>query len=145
MEAANRGAADAGALTVGYNIRLPHEQQPNPYSTADLTFQFHYFAMRKMHLAMRANGLVVFPGGFGTLDELFEILTLLQTQKISPLPVVLFDRKFWTGLINFDTMVREGMIEREDLKLFSYAENAEEIWSNLVKSGLAMHAVRKSG
>jgi uncharacterized protein (TIGR00730 family) len=101
--------------------------------------------MRKMHLAMRANGLVVFPGGFGTLDELFEILTLLQTEKISPLPVVLFDRKYWTSLINFDTMVREGMIEREDLKLFSYAENAEEIWTNLVKAGLAMHAVRKPG
>jgi len=142
MEAANRGAADAGALTVGFNIRLPHEQEPNPYSTPELTFLFHYFAMRKMHLAMRANGLVVFPGGFGTLDELFEILTLLQTQKISPLPVVLFDRKYWTSLISFDTMVREGMIEREDLKLFSYAENAEEIWTNLIKSGLAMHSVR---
>jgi uncharacterized protein (TIGR00730 family) len=145
MEAANRGAADAGALSVGFNIRLPHEQQPNPYSTPDLTFQFHYFAMRKMHLAMRANGLVVFPGGFGTLDELFEILTLLQTQKIARLPVVLFDSGFWSKLVNFDTLVDEGMIEREDLRLFSYAESAEEIWTQLLKSGLSMHAVRSGG
>jgi hypothetical protein len=145
MEAANRGAADAGALTVGFNIRLPHEQEPNPYSTPDLTFQFHYFAMRKMHLAMRANGLVVFPGGYGTLDELFEILTLLQTEKIGKLPVVLFDQRFWSSVINFDHLVDEGMIVPEDLKLFSYAESAEEIWSNLVTSGLSMHAVRSGG
>ena len=145
MEAANRGAADAGALSVGFNIRLPHEQDPNPYSTADLTFQFHYFAMRKMHLAMRANGLVVFPGGFGTLDELFEMLTLLQTEKIGNLPVVLFDRKFWTSLVNFDHLVDEGMIVPEDLRLFSYAESAEEIWSTMLKSGLSMHAVRSGG
>lgn len=142
MEAANRGADDAGALSVGFNIRLPQEQHPNPYSTPDLTFQFHYFAMRKMHLAMRANGLVVFPGGFGTLDELFEILTLLQTQKVSNLPVVLFDRKYWTKLISFDVMVKECMIEREDLQLFSYAESAEEVWSNLSSKGLAGHANR---
>ena len=145
MEAANRGAADAGALSVGFNIRLPHEQEPNPYSTAELTFQFHYFAMRKMHLAMRANGLVVFPGGFGTLDELFEMLTLLQTDKIAPLPVVLFDRSFWTSLVNFDVLVDKGMIVAEDLKLFSYAESAEEIWSNMIASGLSMHAVRSGG
>ena len=145
MEAANRGAADAGALTVGYNIRLPHEQEPNAYSTPDLTFQFHYFAMRKMHLAMRANGLVVFPGGYGTLDELFEILTLLQTEKIGKLPVVLFDQGFWSKVVNFDHLVDEGMIVAEDLKLFSYAESAEEIWSNLLASGLSMHAVRSGG
>lgn len=142
MEAANRGADDAGALSVGFNIRLPHEQYPNAYSTPDLTFQFHYFAMRKMHLAMRANGLVVFPGGFGTLDELFEILTLLQTQKITKLPVVLFERHFWTSLIDFEAMVKEGVIEREDLQLFSYAESAEEIWSNLAAGGLARRANR---
>ena len=145
MEAANRGAADAGALSVGFNIRLPHEQDPNPYSTADLTFQFHYFAMRKMHLAMRANGLVVFPGGFGTLDELFEMLTLLQTQKIAKLPVILFDRSFWSRLVNFDLLVEQGMIVEEDLKLFNYAESAEEIWSNMIKAGLSMHAVRSGG
>jgi uncharacterized protein (TIGR00730 family) len=143
MEAANRGAADAGALSVGFNIRLPYEQQPNVYSTAELTFQFHYFAMRKMHLAMRANGLVVFPGGFGTLDELFEILTLLQTEKIGRLPVVLFDRRFWTGLVDFDRLVGEGMIVRKDLRLFSYADSAEEIWENMVAGGLSMHAVRR--
>lgn len=145
MEAANRGAADAGALSVGFNIRLPHEQEPNPYSTADLTFQFHYFAMRKMHLAMRANGLVVFPGGFGTLDELFEILTLRQTEKIGHLPVVLFDRRFWTNLVNFDHLVDEGMIVPGDLKLFSYAESAEEIWSTMINAGLSMNAVRSGG
>jgi uncharacterized protein (TIGR00730 family) len=145
MEAANRGAADAGALSVGFNIRLPHEQEPNPYSTADLTFQFHYFAMRKMHLAMRANGLVVFPGGFGTLDELFELLTLRQTEKIGHLPIVLFDRNFWTSLVNFDVLVDRGMIVPEDLKLFSYAESAEEIWTNMLNAGLSMHAVRSGG
>jgi uncharacterized protein (TIGR00730 family) len=138
MEAANRGASDAGALSVGFNIRLPHEQLPNRYSTPALTFQFHYFAMRKMHLAMRANGLVVFPGGFGTLDELFEILTLRQTGKSRKLPVVLFDRDYWERVVNFDVMVEEGMIERADLKSFSFAETAEEIWSNLVAGGLAM-------
>lgn len=143
MEAANRGAADAGALSVGFNIRLPHEQEPNSYSTADLTFQFHYFAMRKMHLAMRANGLVVFPGGFGTLDELFEILTLLQTGKVAHLPVVLFDKAYWTRLINFDVMIEEGVIEPDDLKLFRFAETAEEVWQNLVASGLAMHNLRR--
>ncbi len=136
MEAANRGAADAGAPSIGFNIRLPHEQLPNPYSTPSLTFQFHYFAMRKMHLAMRAKGLVVFPGGFGTLDELFEILTLRQTGKVNGLPVVLFDRAYWTRLINFDVLVDEKMIERKDLKLFSFADSAEEIWRQLVKGGV---------
>lgn len=143
MEAANLGASEAGALSVGFNIRLPHEQEPNAYSTPDLTFQFHYFAMRKMHLAMRANGLVVFPGGFGTLDELFEILTLLQTGKVGHVPVVLFDESYWTRLINFEVMIEEGVIDRADLKLFRYAENAEGIWKSLVASGLTMHNLRK--
>ena len=138
MEAANRGAADAGAPSIGFNIQLPHEQGPNSYSTPDLTFQFHYFAMRKMHLAMRANGLVVFPGGFGTLDEMFEILTLRQTGKVEGLPVVLFDRDYWTRVINFDALVETEMIERDDLKLFSFAEDAEEIWTRLVDGGLKL-------
>ncbi|MFM9862727.1 MAG: TIGR00730 family Rossman fold protein [Micropepsaceae bacterium] len=136
MEAANRGAADAGAPSVGFNIQLPHEQGPNRYSTPELTFQFHYFAMRKMHLAMRASGLVVFPGGFGTLDELFEILTLCQTGKMEGVPVVLFDRTYWTSVINFEALVDAGMIERKDLSLFSYAEDPEEIWTKLVAGGL---------
>ena len=138
MEAANRGAADAGAPSIGFNIQLPHEQGPNSYSTPGLTFQFHYFAMRKMHLAMRANGLVVFPGGFGTLDEMFEILTLRQTGKVDALPVVLFDRDYWTRVINFDALVETEMIERDDLKLFSFAEDAEEIWTRLVAGGLKL-------
>ena len=144
MEAANRGAAEAGALSIGFNIRLPHEQFPNEYSTPDLTFQFHYFAMRKMHLAMRANGLVVFPGGFGTLDELFELLTLRQTGKIASLPVVLFDHHYWTRVINFDVLQEEGMIEKADLGLFSFAETAEEIWSHLIAGGLqTQHQAKK--
>ncbi len=138
MEAANRGASEAGAQSIGFNIRLPQEQYPNTYSTPELTFQFHYFAMRKMHLAMRANGLVVFPGGFGTMDELFEILTLRQTEKVDRLPVVLFDRAYWTSVINFDALMDEGMIEKADLKLFSFAENAEQIWTQLAGAGLAI-------
>ncbi|WP_342363517.1 TIGR00730 family Rossman fold protein [Terrarubrum flagellatum] len=129
MEAANRGARDAGAPTIGLNITLPHEQEPNAYSTPELTFNFHYFAMRKMHLAMRAIGLVVFPGGFGTFDELFEILTLRQTGKMPPpCPVVLFDRAYWSKLINFDVLLEEGFIAADNLKLFSFAETAEEAW-----------------
>jgi uncharacterized protein (TIGR00730 family) len=143
MEAANRGAAEAGAPSIGFNIRLPHEQEPNRYSTPELTFQFHYFAMRKMHLAMRANGLVVFPGGFGTLDELFEMLTLRQTGKVNGVPVVLFDRAYWTRLINFEALVDEEMIAPDDLSLFSYAEDAEEIWSRLVAGGLKVPAPSK--
>src|SRR3954466_1528203 len=117
MEAANRGAFDVGAPSIGFNITLPHEQEPNAYSTPDLTFRFHYFAMRKMHLAMRANALVVFPGGFGTLDELFEILTLRQTGKAPPIPVVLVDEAYWRGLINFDLMLDHGMIAESDFDL----------------------------
>lgn len=140
MEAANRGASEAGALSIGFNIRLPKEQKPNPYSTPSLTFQFHYFAMRKMHLAMRANGLVVFPGGFGTLDELFEILTLRQTGKIDGMPVVLVDRDYWTRVINFDALLDHGMIDKKDLKLFSFADNAEQIWQSLVNGGLKVRS-----
>ena len=136
MEAANRGASDAGAPSIGFNITLPHEQFPNPYSTPELTFRFHYFGMRKMHLAMRANALVVFPGGFGTLDELFEILTLRQTGKSPPIPVVLFDEAYWRSVINFDAMVAEGMVAPEDLNLFKFAENAEAVWQSLLDCGL---------
>ena len=116
MEAANRGAADVGAPSIGFNIRLPREQEPNAYSTPDLTFQFHYFAMRKMHLAMRAAALVVFPGGFGTMDELFEVLNLVQTGKMRPLPIVCFDRRYWTEVVDFDLLADEGMVARDDLE-----------------------------
>jgi uncharacterized protein (TIGR00730 family) len=136
MEAANRGAADVGAPSIGFNISLPHEQAPNPYSTTELTFRFHYFGMRKMHLAMRANALVVFPGGFGTLDELFELLTLRQTGKSPPLPIVLFDKAYWQALINFQLLIDNGMINAGDLELFQYAETAEEIWACLASAGL---------
>jgi uncharacterized protein (TIGR00730 family) len=140
MEAANRGAADAGAPSIGYNITLPKEQQPNAYSTPELTFQFHYFAMRKMHLAMRANGLVVFPGGFGTMDELFEILTLAQTQKMAAVPIVLFDESYWRRMINFDALVDEGMIGAEELALFEFADTPEAAWEALARRGLKAHS-----
>lgn len=136
MEAANRGAADVGAPSIGFNISLPREQGPNPYSTPELTFRFHYFAMRKMHLAMRANALVVFPGGFGTLDELFEILTLRQTDKAPPIPVVLFDEAYWRSVINFDALLAAGMVEPADLKIFRFAETPEQIWAELLDCGL---------
>ncbi len=136
MEAANRGASEVGAPTIGFNITLPHEQEPNSYSTPGLTFLFHYFAMRKMHLAMRANALVVFPGGFGTFDELFELLTLCQTNKMKQLPIVLFDKEYWSKAINFEYLAEVGMIHAEDLNLFSYAETAEETWDILVEKGI---------
>jgi uncharacterized protein (TIGR00730 family) len=139
MEAVSRGAWEVGAPAIGFNIMLPHEQEPNAYLTPDLTFNFHYFAMRKMHLAMRANALVVFPGGFGTLDEMFEILTLHQTGKVSSVPVVLFDRAYWSKLVNFEFLVEEGMIEERDLLLFSFANDYEELWTTLVKRGLVEH------
>jgi len=138
MEAANRGASDAGAPSIGFNITLPHEQEPNPYSTPDLTFRFHYFAMRKMHLAMRAHALVVFPGGFGTLDELFEILTLRQTGKAPPLPIVLFDKGYWQSIIKFDALQEHGMVNPEDRKLVNFAEDAEDTWTTLVENGLIL-------
>jgi uncharacterized protein (TIGR00730 family) len=136
MEAANRGAADAGAPSIGFNITLPHEQAPNAYSTPELTFRFHYFAMRKMHLAMRANALVVFPGGFGTLDELFEILTLRQTGKAPPLPTVLFDKAYWQSVIKFDALLEHGMVSEQDRSLVHFAGSAEEVWTTLVENGL---------
>ena len=139
MEAANRGAADAGAPSIGFNISLPHEQEPNAYSTTDLTFRFHYFAMRKMHLAMRANALAVFPGGFGTLDELFEILTLQQTRKAPPMPIVLFGKSYWQGVVNFQGMVEAGMLAAEDLELFDIVDDAEEAWSIMTRRGLKAH------
>lgn len=139
MEAVSRGAWEAGAPAIGFNIRLPREQEPNAYLTPDLTFNFHYFAMRKMHLAMRANALVVFPGGFGTLDELFEILTLHQTGKVSSVPVVLFDRSYWSKLVNFEYLVEGGMIDPADLTLFGFANDYEELWATLVKRGLREH------
>ncbi|MBI1341089.1 TIGR00730 family Rossman fold protein [bacterium] len=137
MEAANLGATDAGAPSIGFNITLPHEQEPNAYSTPDLTFRFHYFAMRKMHLAMRANALVVFPGGFGTMDELFEVLTLRQTQKIGqPIPIIMFDRAFWNKAVNFQAFVDAGTINPADLDLFSYADTAFDAWSQLERAGV---------
>jgi hypothetical protein len=131
MEAANRGAWDAGRPTIGLNISLPHEQYPNPYITPDLCFQFHYFALRKMHFLLRTRALVVFPGGFGTFDELFETLTLIQTRKIRPIPVVLVGREYWQQAFNVDFLVDEGVIDEEDRELFWYAETAEEIWQGI--------------
>ena len=126
MEAANRGAHDVHAVSAGFNITLPMEQEPNPYMSPELCFQFHYFAMRKMHFLMRAVALVAFPGGFGTLDELFEALTLVQTQKVASMPIVLVGKEFWSQLIDFELMVAEGVISPEDLMLFTIVETAEE-------------------
>ncbi|HKQ98036.1 MAG TPA: TIGR00730 family Rossman fold protein [Candidatus Polarisedimenticolia bacterium] len=131
MEAANRGAYDVGAKTVGLNITLPHEQYPNPYITPELCFQFHYFALRKMHFMMRAKAMVIFPGGYGTLDELFEALTLVQTGKVSSLPIILFGKKWWSKLINFNFLRDEGVIAPQDLDLFRFAETAEEAWEKI--------------
>lgn len=128
MEAANRGADDVKAKSIGLNITLPHEQRPNPYITPELCFQFRYFAMRKMHFLIRAKALVAFPGGFGTLDELFETLTLLQTGKTENVMVVLVGRDFWERLINWQLLVENGLIGQEDLRLFHYAETAQEAW-----------------
>lgn len=128
MEAANRGAHDTGAMNVGLNIALPHEQNGNPYITPSLSFKFHYFALRKMHFMMRAKALVAFPGGFGTLDELFEVLTLVQTGKAKPVPIVLFGTAFWKKLINFEAMVEEGTISPQDLGLFLYTDDPQEAW-----------------
>lgn len=128
MEAANRGAADEGRDSIGLNIVLPHEQAPNRYVTPDLSFQFHYFALRKMHFLIRARAVAVFPGGFGTFDEMFELLTLIQTGKIKPIPIVLFGEEFWNRVINFEALVEEGVISAPDLKLFKFVETAEEAW-----------------
>ncbi len=128
MEAANRGAHDRGALSVGLNIALPHEQHPNRYITPSLSFKFHYFALRKMHFMIRAKALVAFPGGFGTLDELFEVITLVQTGKAKAVPIVLFGSNYWKRLLNTDAMIEEGVISQEDLRLFSYVDDADAAW-----------------
>jgi len=132
MEAANRGADDVGAKSIGLNISLPHEQHPNPYITPELSFSFYYFGIRKLHFMQRAKALVAFPGGFGTLDELSDILTLIQTGKSPRIPIVLVSRYYWDNVINFKFLVDEGVINPEDLDLFSYAENAEEAWENIL-------------
>ncbi|MCC5967741.1 MAG: LOG family protein [Natronohydrobacter sp.] len=126
MEAGNRGAQEAGGVSIGLNIVLPHEQAPNGYVTPDLCFNFHYFAIRKMHFLMRAKAITVFPGGFGTLDELFEALTLIQTERMRPMPFILFGREFWEKIINWDALADAGTISAEDLDLFHYAETADE-------------------
>ena len=131
MEAANRGASDVMAKTIGLNISLPHEQFPNPYVSPELCFDFHYFAMRKLHFLQRAVALVAFPGGFGTFDELFEVLTLTQTRKVKPMPIVLVGERFWRRAVNMDFLVEEGVIDAEDRDLFWYAETAEEIWDDI--------------
>jgi uncharacterized protein (TIGR00730 family) len=129
MEAANRGAHEMGAPTVGLNIALPHEQSANPYVTPSLNFKFHYFALRKMHFMMRAKALVAFPGGFGTLDELFEVITLVQTRKAKPVPIVLHGKDYWQRLLNLEVLIEEGAISPEDLKLISYVDSPEEAWA----------------
>ena len=128
MEAANRGASEAGAPTLGLNIALPHEQHANPYVTPELSFKFHYFAVRKMHFMMRAKAMVAFPGGFGTLDELFEVITLVQTKKSTPVPIILFGTDYWKRLINMEVLVEEGAISPEDLNLFQYTDDPQEAW-----------------
>ncbi|MGL5838891.1 MAG: TIGR00730 family Rossman fold protein [Sphingorhabdus sp.] len=132
MEAANRGAHDVGADTIGLNIVLPHEQAPNQYVTPDLSFQFHYFALRKMHFLLRARAVAVFPGGFGTFDEFFELLTLVQTGKIEPMPILLFGRQFWERVVDFEELMLEGVISPKDLELFQFVETAEEAWAEVV-------------
>ncbi|NOU02108.1 MAG: TIGR00730 family Rossman fold protein [Novosphingobium sp.] len=133
MEAANRGAVEAGAETIGLNIVLPHEQAPNMYVTPHLAFQFHYFALRKMHFLLRAKAVAVFPGGFGTLDEFMELLTLIQTGKMRPIPILLFGREFWNRVLNFEAMAEEGVINHADLDLFHWVETAEEAWAKVVE------------
>jgi hypothetical protein len=132
MEAANRGAHDRGAESIGLNISLPHEQFPNPYITPDLCFRFHYFALRKLHFLLRAKALVAFPGGYGTFDELFETLTLVQTRKIKPVPVILVGEAFWRDAFNIEYLVNEGVIDPEDKDLFWFAETAQEVWDGIL-------------
>jgi uncharacterized protein (TIGR00730 family) len=133
MEAANKGASDAGAESVGLNIVLPHEQAPNPYVTPYLSFQFHYFALRKMHFLLRAKAVAVFPGGFGTFDEFFELLTLIQTGKLKPMPILLFGKDFWHRVIDWDAFVEEGTISAKDIELFTWCETAEEAWAHIAE------------
>ncbi len=129
MEAGNRGAADVGGPSIGLNIVLPHEQAPNPYVTPELSFNFHYFAIRKMHFLMRAKAVVIFPGGFGTLDELFETLTLIQTKRMAPIPLILFGEKFWRSVVNFEFLADFGTIAPEDMELLHFAETADDAWN----------------
>ena len=136
MEAANRGAHDAGAPSIGFNITLPHEQAPNAYTTPELTFQFHYFAMRKMHLAMRARALVVFPGGYGTLDEFFEMLNLRITGKMPEAPIVMVDEAYWRRVLNVEALLEAGMISEKDAAVFCYADSGEAAWAALERAGL---------
>ncbi|HUQ14250.1 MAG TPA: TIGR00730 family Rossman fold protein [Novosphingobium sp.] len=131
MEAVNRGAAEAGAESIGLNIVLPHEQAPNAFVTPHLSFQFHYFALRKMHFLLRARAVAVFPGGFGTLDELMELLTLVQTGKMKPIPIMLFGKEYWDRIIDFEAMADEGVINRDDLELFRWVETADEAWGHV--------------
>jgi uncharacterized protein (TIGR00730 family) len=131
MEAANKGASDAGAESIGLNIVLPHEQAPNAYVTPYLSFQFHYFALRKMHFLLRARAVAVFPGGFGTFDEFFELLTLIQTGKMKPMPILLFGKDFWNRVVNFEALAEEGTINQADLDLFRWCETAEEAWEHI--------------
>ena len=133
MEAANRGAHEMGMPNVGLNIALPHEQSSNPYVSPSLNFKFHYFALRKMHFMMRAKALVAFPGGFGTLDELFEVITLVQTRKAKPVPIVLFGSSYWKRLFNFDVLIEEGAISPEDLDLLTYVDEPQEAWDAICK------------
>ncbi|MDD2729661.1 TIGR00730 family Rossman fold protein [Malikia sp.] len=133
MEAANRGAHDRGVLNVGLNILLPHEQEPNPYISPELSFKFHYFALRKMHFLMRAKALVAFPGGFGTLDELFEVLTLVQCKKSKPVPIFLFGSDYWKRLLNLEVLVEEGAISQQDLELLQYVDEPEQAWEGIRK------------
>ena len=128
MEAANRGAYEAGALSIGLNIKLPFEQQPNPYITPELCFQFHYFAIRKLHFMLRAKALVVSPGGYGTFDELFEALTLRQTERMQPIPIIVFGEDFWRKCIHFEHLVETGVIDQEDVELFRFTESPQEAW-----------------
>jgi uncharacterized protein (TIGR00730 family) len=139
MEAGNRGAWDVGAKSIGMNITLPHEQAPNPFITPDLCFQFHYFAIRKMHLLLRAKAAVFFPGGMGTLDELFETLTLVQTLKMKPLPIVLLGEEFWRRLVNWDYLVEEGTIAPQDLDLFHVCDTADEAWEFICRFNRTPH------
>jgi len=131
MEAANRGAADEGADSIGLNIVLPHEQLPNSHVTPSLSFQFHYFALRKMHFLIRARAVAIFPGGFGTMDESFELLTLVQTGKVKPLPILFFGRDYWTRIVNFEGLAEEGTISPDDLNLFTFVETADEAWAHV--------------
>ena len=133
MEAANRGSFDVGAKSIGLNITLPHEQYPNPYITPELCFQFHYFAIRKLHFLRRAKALVIFPGGFGTFDESFILITLVQTQKIDPLPIIFVGEAYWRKMLNFDMFVEEGVIDPEDLDIFRFSESAEEAWEMILQ------------